>query len=766
MTGRRWSPTAAHPSRGGRRNGRARRHRSVQARLLLGALGCCWLVAGQDSCEYTPQDCDPGHEWARALNGSWGCHQCSAGKQASGRAGERCESCAHSLEIVPVDGQLYGSGCRCKAHYLNSWTGLYNTTWAELSTECVACSKIERDEDADYRQVSCEPCADASPGKETGCIGRATCECTGGTQGQALVCPAEGYFLIVDHGSELDVAKHRAVIARTVGASRPGSIELEEERAFLKRAYKLYECPDTGLTKETSRCRHWRECLPENERALENATCTPQLRHIDGYSEYWSNECCSEGYKGPLCEFCESPRVKYDGACLECNGTDWQKLGIALIGCVFFVLFIMHNSVATFEEASGKSAITFFFMQTMALLLTERKAEVAGLVNTMNLNFVKPGTFGAPENCVIDGDFYVQWSFGMLAMPFVLSVVYSVVIFIAYVTSESETLHKVANVKLKHYRSARIIDNVLESQHLFSHLPPEDRHQVATEMTIRSVPEGEDVVHEGDDGDEFFVVVSGSCMIKIQGVQLGVKGVLNPGECFGEASLIHNQPRSATVTTVTDCDLGVLSKDAFQTLEERFKHHEKFSQQLQNLKTRHNDNTRESMIKLIEEEEALEAKGDKDGGLLGEMEELEEQDQERTGQKSFGTTGGVRTVQRRETSKRLQDEEYSNHAKRFFVSTYSKTQQKTKEDEEEAAERQMAERQVNTQCCNGCCYKFGHALVRHPCVASSSPGSNRDRCCCSTVSRGSPSATFTWRATTRRRGNARSWKYRLPSTAR
>ena len=29
-------------------------------------------------------------------------------------------------------------------------------------------------------------------------------------------------------------------------------------------------------------------------------------------------------------------------------------------------------------------------------------------------------------------------------------------------------------------------------------------------------------------------------------------------------------------------------------------------------------------------------------------------------------------------------------------------------------ERQMAERQVNTQCCNGCCYKFGHALVRHP----------------------------------------------------
>jgi len=233
-------------------------------------------------------------------------------------------------------------------------------------------------------------------------------------------------------------------------------------------------------------------------------------------------------------------------------------------------------------------------------------------------------------------------------------------------------------------------------------------------MTIRSVPEGEDVVHEGDDGDEFFVIVSGTCMIKIQGVQLGVKGVLNPGECFGEASLIHNQPRSATVTTVTDCDLGVLSKDAFQTLEERFKHHDKFSQQLQNLKTRHNDNTRESMIKLIEEEEALEAKGDKDGGLLGEMEELEEQDKDRMGQKSFGKTGGVRTVQRRETSKRLQDEEYSNHAKRFFVSTYSKTQQRTKEEEEEEEERQMAERQVNTQCCNGCCYKFGHALVRHP----------------------------------------------------
>ena len=64
-------------------------------------------------------------------------------------------------------------------------------------------------------------------------------------------------------------------------------------------------------------------------------------------------------------------------------------------------------------------------------------------------------------------------------------------------------------------------------------------------------------------GESMFILTTGSAEVFAQkdGRLLGV-GVLRPGECFGEVSLLTGEPRSATVTARTDCEVLEIQKFA------------------------------------------------------------------------------------------------------------------------------------------------------------------------------------------------------------
>jgi signal transduction histidine kinase len=82
-----------------------------------------------------------------------------------------------------------------------------------------------------------------------------------------------------------------------------------------------------------------------------------------------------------------------------------------------------------------------------------------------------------------------------------------------------------------------------------------------------SIPAGQLVLREGDQGDSLYVVLTGELEVtKRQGSQDILLALYKPGQFFGEMALLEQVPRSASVRTLQESRLLVISQAAFQTL--------------------------------------------------------------------------------------------------------------------------------------------------------------------------------------------------------
>lgn len=85
-------------------------------------------------------------------------------------------------------------------------------------------------------------------------------------------------------------------------------------------------------------------------------------------------------------------------------------------------------------------------------------------------------------------------------------------------------------------------------------------------MEEKKIAPGQQVIKEGEDGSELFVVEQGTltCTKVFPGnSQPTVLKKYQPGEAFGELALLYNAPRAATITADTDCQLWCLDRDTF-----------------------------------------------------------------------------------------------------------------------------------------------------------------------------------------------------------
>ncbi len=103
----------------------------------------------------------------------------------------------------------------------------------------------------------------------------------------------------------------------------------------------------------------------------------------------------------------------------------------------------------------------------------------------------------------------------------------------------------------------------------FHRIPPANIQAIFMRMQRINYRARDVVIKQGTEGDFFYVVVAGRCVVTRE-TPLNKEGIklaeLGPGDSFGEEALIAEAKRNATVTMATDGTLMRLGKNDFQTL--------------------------------------------------------------------------------------------------------------------------------------------------------------------------------------------------------
>ena len=91
-------------------------------------------------------------------------------------------------------------------------------------------------------------------------------------------------------------------------------------------------------------------------------------------------------------------------------------------------------------------------------------------------------------------------------------------------------------------------------------LPERIIERLARSLVTVELTAGETAVREGDEGDRFYIVESGTLAVSSDGAHIREIG---PGDGFGEIALLRDVPRTATVTAATDVVLLALDRRHF-----------------------------------------------------------------------------------------------------------------------------------------------------------------------------------------------------------
>ena len=96
---------------------------------------------------------------------------------------------------------------------------------------------------------------------------------------------------------------------------------------------------------------------------------------------------------------------------------------------------------------------------------------------------------------------------------------------------------------------------------LLSGMPGETLTRLAARMERLQLAPGAAVVSEGEPGDRFYVVLGG--MLAVSQESMGARGLLQPGDYFGEVALAMDIPRTASVRAITPAVVAGCDRETF-----------------------------------------------------------------------------------------------------------------------------------------------------------------------------------------------------------
>jgi CRP/FNR family transcriptional regulator, cyclic AMP receptor protein len=113
--------------------------------------------------------------------------------------------------------------------------------------------------------------------------------------------------------------------------------------------------------------------------------------------------------------------------------------------------------------------------------------------------------------------------------------------------------------------------NALRGCPLFAPCPEGVLADVGRRLRHRHFRRNEVIFHQGDPGDALHVITSGAVKILLPSAEgdEAIIATLQPGDFFGELSLLDGRPRSATATTVEATETLSLPRDVFRELVDR-----------------------------------------------------------------------------------------------------------------------------------------------------------------------------------------------------
>nr|XP_036219787.1 cAMP-dependent protein kinase type I regulatory subunit isoform X4 [Bactrocera oleae] len=130
------------------------------------------------------------------------------------------------------------------------------------------------------------------------------------------------------------------------------------------------------------------------------------------------------------------------------------------------------------------------------------------------------------------------------------------------VTEEDATSY-VKKVVPKDYKTMAALSKAIAKNVLFSHLDENERSDIFDAMFPVTHLMGENIIQQGDEGDNFYVIDHGEVEVFVNSELVTTIG---EGGSFGELALIYGTPRAATVRAKTDVKLWGIDRDSYRRI--------------------------------------------------------------------------------------------------------------------------------------------------------------------------------------------------------
>lgn len=115
------------------------------------------------------------------------------------------------------------------------------------------------------------------------------------------------------------------------------------------------------------------------------------------------------------------------------------------------------------------------------------------------------------------------------------------------------------------FERRRMYESFLEEVPLLSSLTAYERSKIADALETHKFPEETILIKEGDVGEAFFILESGTADVFKEGEE-GPVTHYKKGDYFGELALLNDAPRAASVISTSEVKVATLGKDGFQRL--------------------------------------------------------------------------------------------------------------------------------------------------------------------------------------------------------